>query len=400
MLIQFRFKNYKSFKEENIFDMSATSQREHSDFLIEKNENKILPVVAFFGGNANGKSNFIDAFFAMLLCIVVTYDIDKDRPLPISQYIFKPNNKEVEPTAFEIVLAINEVEYKYGFVLDKKKIYQEWLLYKPFKKNSTAQYKKLFERENQEITLYNQFTVHEPLKKLVKEKNLFLSILGRRGEEIARDIFDWVLSIGFERLDEDKNEYIFEILDRNKKLFQQVKDAIKEVDPCIYDMKIQKEINELTTETVYKLKTIHKISENKVKSCPFAIESEGTKKLFYLFYKIYEALEDGGVLFIDELDSKIHSLVLNHIVRLFNNREINKNNAQLIFTCHNTWFLDNRLLRRDQIWFITKNEEGVSTLYSLSDFKDIRNDLDYNKAYLAGKFGAIPYMERSTNGDR
>ena len=93
MLIQFRFKNYKSFKEENIFDMSATSQREHSDFLIEKNENKILPVVAFFGGNANGKSNFIDAFFAMLLCIVVTYDIDKDRPLPISQYIFKPNNK-------------------------------------------------------------------------------------------------------------------------------------------------------------------------------------------------------------------------------------------------------------------------------------------------------------------
>lgn len=137
MLIQFRFKNYKSFKEETIFDMSATSQREHSDFLIEKNGNKILPVAVFFGANANGKSNFIDAFFKMILCMVLTYDYYKERPLPVIPYIFS-NKKEVEPTSFEMILAIDETEYKYGFVLDDTKIHQEWLLYRPFKKTSTA----------------------------------------------------------------------------------------------------------------------------------------------------------------------------------------------------------------------------------------------------------------------
>ena len=86
--------------------------------------------------------------------------------------------------------------------------------------------------------------------------------------------------------------------------------------------------------------------------------------------------------------------MLKHIISLFNDREINKNNAQIVFSCHNTWLLENKLLRRDQIWFIKKDNKGISEIYSLADFKDVRSDLDYNKAYLSGKFGAIPYMER------
>lgn len=391
MLIQFRFQNYKSFKEETVLDMTATSQREHSDFLIEKNENKVLPVAVFFGGNANGKSNLIEAFFRMIYSIIMTYDIDENQDLEANPYIFDESIEE--PTAFEIVLAIEDIEYKYGFILDSNKIHQEWLLQRPFKKSSTANYKKLFEREENDIKLYSEFKEYELLKSLVKEKNLFLSILGRRRENIAKDIYGWAAHTDFEMFDTENDQRILEILYSDKKLFEQVKREIKEVDNCIFNMKIIKEINRLNNKFIYKLEAIHRIADKEFE-CPFEIESSGTIKLFYLYYKIYKILNRGGVLFIDELDSKIHSLVLKHIISLFNDREINKNNAQIVFSCHNTWLLENKLLRRDQIWFIKKDNKGISEIYSLADFKDVRSDLDYNKAYLSGKFGAIPYMER------
>lgn len=395
MLIQFRFKNYKSFRDETIFDMSATSQREHNDFLIEKNGNKLLPVAAIFGGNANGKSNFIEAFFNMMYCIVSTYDFFREEELPVEPYIF---NKNIEPTAFEVTIAINNTEYKYGFALDEEKIYQEWLMQRPFKKTSVADYKKLFEREGNEITLYNEFKEYEQLKFLVKEKNLFFSILGRRGEGITREIYDWVINFNFEMDYGDMEQYILKDLYEDEELFEQIKREIKEVDPCIQDMIITEEISKISNKEFYELETIHKISGEEF-NCPFVIESEGTKKLFCLYYNIYDALYNGGVLFVDELDSKLHSLVLKHIINLFNNKETNPNNAQIVFTCHNTWCLDRKILRRDQIWFITKEKDCASKIYALSDFKDVRSDLDYNKAYLSGKFGAIPYTERSTNGN-
>lgn len=398
MLIQFRFKNYKSFKEETVLDMTATSQREHSEFLIEKNENKILPVSILLGGNANGKSNFIEAFFRMAYCIVMTSDIDENESLVVNPYIFDESIDE--PTAFEIVVAIGDIEYKYGFVLDSNKIYQEWLLQRPFKRSSTANYKKLFERKEEDIILYNEFKNYELLKSLVKKKNLFLSILGRRGENIAEDIYTWIKNTDFEMFETSGEEYMLRYLYSDHKLFKQVKKEIKEVDNLIIDMEIIKDINPINNKSVYKLYTIHKSPNGEFIKCPIEIESSGTRKLFYLYCKIYRALNSGGVLFIDELDSRLHSLVLNHITRLFNSRETNRKNAQIIFSCHNTWLLDNKMLRRDQIWFVKKDKNGVSEIYSLADFKDVRSDLDYNKAYLSGRFGAIPYMERSNNGNR
>lgn len=396
MLLQFRFKNYRSFKEETVFDMTATSQREHSDFLIEKNENRVLPVAVFFGGNANGKSNFTRAFLNMAYCVIATFDFDEKRSLDASPYMFSEN---IEPTAFEVALAIDDIEYKYGFVLDADKICQEWLLQRPFKKSSTANYKKLFEREENDIKLYNEFKNYELLKSLVKEKNLFLSILGRRRENVAKEIYEWFINSEFAITDMVDNEYMLKTLFNNEKLFKQIKKEIREVDNCIVDLEITEKVNQINNKTIYELNTVHKISDKKY-VCPFDMESEGTQKIFYLYYKIYSALSTGGILVIDELDSKIHSLVLKQIIYLFNNRETNTKNAQIVFSCHNTWLMDSKILRRDQIWFVKKDKEGISQIYSLADFKDVRSDLDYNKAYLSGKFGAIPYMERKNNGNR
>ena len=152
-------------------------------------------------------------------------------------------------------------------------------------------------------------------------------------------------------------------------------------------------------EKSYKIDTLHKMADSqKMASIPFKLESSGTLKMFALYPSLKEVLDHGGTLFIDELNARLHPLLVRNIILTFLDPEINTQNAQLIFTTHDVWQFSNELLRRDEIWLVNKNRDGVSELYSLADFKDeegnkVRRDEALNKKYLTGNYGAIPALK-------
>ena len=172
-------------------------------------------------------------------------------------------------------------------------------------------------------------------------------------------------------------------------------------DETIKDFRVEKAPTDGTDEkdNVYKISAIHKkIGSDQVAEIPLEEESAGTLKMFALYPELHEVLQNGGVYFIDELNARLHPLLVRNFVLTFLNPEINTKHAQLVFTTHDTWQLSNQLLRRDEIWFTEKDEQGISTLYSLADFVDedgarIRKDESYEKNYLLGKYGAIPSLK-------
>ena len=186
----------------------------------------------------------------------------------------------------------------------------------------------------------------------------------------------------------------------DKEVQNRVIEYLSSFDEHIKDFKIEKiPYDEENKRDAYKINVLHKmIDSNDMAEIPLSMESAGTLKMFSLYPELQKVLERGSVFFIDELNARLHPLLVRNFVITFLNPEINKNHAQLIFTTHDTWQLSNQLLRRDEIWFVEKNSQQISTLYSLADFVDedgsrIRKDESYEKNYLIGKYGAIPTLK-------
>ena len=186
----------------------------------------------------------------------------------------------------------------------------------------------------------------------------------------------------------------------DEKTRKKVIDYLSSFDKSIKGFRIE-EIpqNDDSKDPTYSINTIHKkVGSNETAEIPLGMESAGTLKMFALFSELQEVISKGSVLFIDELNARLHPLLVRSFIMIFLNRETNVNHAQLVFTTHDTWQLSNQLLRRDEIWFTEKDKQGVSTLYSLADFIDedgsrIRKDESYEKNYLLGKYGAIPTLK-------
>ena len=187
---------------------------------------------------------------------------------------------------------------------------------------------------------------------------------------------------------------------KDKDVQKKVVEYLASFDEHIQDFDIEKAQYEGDTkDEIYKINALHKkIDSKEMAQIPLGEESAGTLKMFALYPELQEVLSKGSVFFIDELNARLHPLLVRNFVLTFLNPEININHAQLIFTTHDTWQLSNQLLRRDEIWFTEKNKEGLSSLYSLADFLDedgvkIRKDENYEKNYLVGKYGAIPVLK-------
>lgn len=157
-------------------------------------------------------------------------------------------------------------------------------------------------------------------------------------------------------------------------------------------------------EARYEISTLHRMADcEELVAIPLESESVGTLKLIALYFRLQQVLDEGSILVIDELDTHLHSLAVRYIIQMFANPSINLNNAQLIFITHDVWQLSNNLLRRDEIWFVEKDNQGISKLYSLTDLEDedgnkIRKDENFGKNYLTGKYGAIPILKRICMG--
>ena len=402
MLIRFNFKNFKSFKNENCLDMEATSLKEH-EYNVAKTENgEYLKVSAIYGANASGKTNVLQAFDYMKKRILVSDDSKKNSPIDEENvYSFMINN---DPIALEVeILAKNNKIYKYGFEVLKDKIISEWLFEKRVNK-----FYAIFERENNNVSMKPN-KISELVN--IDERTLFLNIYSKidRNNEDFSNVYDWFvnstyLDLGnpnFERF--INNRVSLKILsDENYK--KELLKFIKTFDSGIEGIKTTPDSIEAVKSNngIIDIEVIHKGENGELKALPFYLESNGTRKMFHLFDFFMDALKNGMILFVDELDAKLHPLLTRYIINLFHNSDTNKGNGQLIYSTHDTVNLNKETFRRDEIWFAEKDKDGISEIYALSDYileddknagKKVRNDATYNKDYLTGRYGAIPILE-------
>ena len=403
MLIRFSFKNFKSFKDENCLDMEATSLKEHDYNVAKTDSTEILKVSAIYGANASGKTNVLQAFSYMKKRILVSDDSKVNSPIDEENiYSFMINDN---PISLEVeILAKNNKIYKYGFDILKDKIISEWLYEKRINK-----FYEIFERNNNNVQIMK---VKNKLFDLanIDDKSLFLKSFRAidKSNEDFNSVYEWFmnsnyLDLGDPKFEDALNKRMSLRIVEDEKYRSELLAFIKTFDATIDSINISpnslEEIKNMNG--VVKVELVHNYEDGK-KALPISLESNGTMKMFHLFDFFMDALKNGMVLFVDELDAKLHPLLTRYIINLFHNSEKNIGNGQLIYSTHDTVNLNKETFRRDEIWFAEKDKNGISEIYSLSDYimedengnaKKVRNDATYNKDYLTGRYGAIPVLE-------
>lgn len=399
MLCQFTVRNFKSIRDAVTFDMQATAISEHEDRIIkDKDEELYLPVSAVYGPNGGGKSNVLEALHSLVTKVLrplyATSNNEeiaiKMKKLVIEPFAFDEETRN-KPTEFELFFRTEMAEYRYELTVKREIIEYERL---DRIKLDTGRKSALFERDEDEITLKGAFSRLKTSDELSDTLPL-LSYLGitYRKNEVVQDVLDWFdEEINFLNYGNPMQELRMAVSKSEdvKKLMLQM---IQEMDLDIVDFRVEEKENDRI-----EVFTKHIIDEYEAELSLFD-ESSGTKKLFGLLPFIAKSLLKGTTLVIDELDAKIHPVLLKYLIMTFSDMEKNKKGAQLIFTSHDLSTMNSEVFRRDEIWFVAKGNRQNSKLYSLVEFKNkkgesVRKDAKFDKQYLEGKYGADPYLRK------
>lgn len=410
MLLQFRFKNFKSFKNETILDLGATKITEHSDRVVEIGNEKVLPVAAVFGANASGKSNVIEAFRFMINYVLNSFAFggtsseknSHENNLKQLPFLFDSVSKQSE-SLFEVYFidVDNKCKtYNYGFTINQSGVVEEWLNYKS---KTAKSFNNIFYRGSGELDLDGLPKKSQENIRIALEKEVLVASLGAKLKiDKLKIVRDWFLTNEFANFgDPLENAYLSRKLPpdfiENEQVRKNVVSYLSTFDSAIIDFNVDVMKDDAEQIKHISVDAVHRTNDGGRVAIPLENESAGTLKMFSLYSYLQDVLETGGTLFIDELNSKLHPLLVRNFIITFLNPVTNPNHAQLVFTAHDSWQLSNNLLRRDEIWFTEKDNEGISNLYSLADFLDedgvkIRKDESYEKNYLLGKYGAIPNL--------
>lgn len=413
MLIEFSVKNFMSIKEEMIFSMVAGIGDENLENVIKNKTTgeNYLKSAAIYGANASGKTNFIKAMTAAILMVRKSNLRNINEPL-LEMKPFKFDLKTInKPCEFKFIFIKNNVKYIYGFSADVNRIYTEYLYQylsaKPsliFERKNTNEYKFTQQEQNklQELTTKNT------------EKKLFLSTATEWNYEKTKDAYIW-FSEDIDTYNDYMNAggYVFNKFENDKegKLKKFTINLLKQADILIKDYNFEvKDMNpsnivafnniripnENIVQKEVRIATFHEIENENGNKENYELElqeeSLGTQNLFFLSPILKEAFEKGKIIIVDEIDKSLHPLLVEFIIKLFHNKEINKNDAQLIFNTHDTNLLSLDNFRRDQIWFTEKDpKKGSTEIYPLDDFS-VRKTENVQKGYLNGRYGAIPFL--------
>jgi putative abortive infection protein len=414
MLINFSFGNFRSFREIKSLRMETGQIKELKESIIEKDGFRLLPVAVFYGANSSGKTNVIKAFGKFRNIVINNVKLNPDEALKQEPFMLDESSTK-KPTVFEIQTLLDGVAYRYGFEYTRNAIESEWLYEKKTIHGSKEHY--LFRREKGVFSISTNYFPEGKGKENSTPKNrLFLSLVAQLNGQIAQKIINHFTKYNtISGLKEDSyKSLMLEILDKHlegceeaKTFFQRLdlgftsieveeKDIPDEIKMELTSLSIipkeklqeAKIVEVLTTHHVYgadgqSINTIRFTADDK--------ESNGTNKIINLSGPIFDTLHLGKVLFIDELDAKLHPMLTRAIVRLFMDKATNPHGAQLIFSTHDTHLLNTEYLRRDQVWFTEKDKTEGSDLYSLLEFK-IRKDRTIEKDYIEGRYGAIPFI--------
>ncbi len=414
MIVEFSVKNYRSFKELQTLSMVAAPIKSKSP---ELDTNNIIPIsdklsllktAAIYGANGSGKSTLIRALIAMLVFIDKSFQDDKIGKQLIEPFAFDLESN-TEPTFFQIIFILDKIKYRYGFEVYQNIVYSEWLFGTPAKKEVP-----FFTRKNSEFYFNeNHFIEGKGLIDKTSSNNLFINICKAFNGQVSKQMIEYFknkITISASGNDKEFRDSTLSLLE-NKIIKQNILTLLNLADFGIQDInnkkitpadlpdnssvELIKKVTEEKYEFVLSKRPVFNSKGEKIGSRELLFdtqESDGTLKFFNYSGVILDALFNGGSLFIDEFDARLHPSLAKKIVEMFNSPVTNKNKAQLVFVTHDTNLLNNLLLRRDQIYFTEKNKLSETVLYSLADFKGIRNDASYEKDYINGKYGAIPYL--------
>lgn len=413
MLIEFRVKNFRSIRAEQILSLAADKDSTYSESHLIKSESKAIPDLlksaVIYGPNASGKSNLINAL-AFMRTIVATSATQIREGQQFNCAPFKLDDiSKNQPSEFELTFVDQGIRYQYGFCLTPERVTEEWLLvYK------TAKPQMWFNRHFNSKTSKDEYEFGSHLtgqralwQESTRSNALFLSKAVDLNSERLRPIFLWIVeklmifqagmqpifdySIKYAQTDEGKDELlrflnagdlsIANLTFENKKMQQVGIHLVEEGKPPVQT---------LTEFEAPMPLLLHKALEG---SNTFELpdESTGTQRLFAFAGPMLDVLKNGRVLVVDELDNSLHSLMVNFVINQFHSIHNNQKDAQLIFTTHDTSLLDNQIFRRDQIWLVKKDLAQTTILYPLTDFSPRKKEA-LGRGYLIGRYGALPYI--------
>lgn len=428
MLIEFRFKNYRSFRDEAVLSMTATGLSSYKSCLIPASSTmKLLPAAAIYGKNGGGKSNVIRAFWLAVQFIRNAQRTQHDgTAVPVNPFSLNDYSAN-EPTEFNFEYISNGVKYWYGFAATREHVISEYLYHAP-----KGQKAMIFNRAEQTFTFTEEKVKRGVIGEMVAPNQLFFSIACTTNDAQCIAAMQWFRNqVFFSRDYSDIPQQLIEYSE-DKNMLNAISDYAKAADVGIQDMRFvfnSKEIHkdeslptdlpeEVKAALVKFMQTLSETSNNnevylkmgkvsakashqgvnydgqKVSySLELSEESDGTRKLMALAPAIESALRTGGVLLVDELERELHPALVDYIVAKFQSKDTNPNGAQIIFTTHNTELMNLELIRKDQIYLVDKRDrDGVSELYAMSDFAT-RTTENIRKGYLVGKYGAVPDVE-------
>ena len=409
MVVEIKLSNFFSVMDEVVLDMRAANiqtkkskELEENTFLYQKG--RLLKTVAIYGANASGKSSIVKAIRACVGMIINSHNHNENTVFPFAPFKFGGADKL---SSFFIRFNIDGVEYEYSFKMTNTQIVKEELYYYPNGRRA-----KVFSRDeslgSDKKKVYDfRDAIVRPMDVVANtsKKTLFVSRASQMGREVAHKVFRFF----YENFILDFYNYnpllLGRLLEENK---DQLLSVLHIADSDIVNVSSKHELKPYTTavfdplnnNTILSMDDIQKTQliittyHKNNPAVPFDFnteESDGTQRLFFMMLTILDIVKNNKILLVDEIERSLHTRLVEYIISLFNRSE----SAQLIYTTHNTYLLDNSKVRKDQVYFTNKRVDGSTDLYSLYDYKDFRDTMDLEKAYLQGRFDAIPYINDS-----
>lgn len=383
MVLEIALTNFFSINEKITLDLQAANIQTKEARALDGNtfsigNERLLKTVAIYGANASGKSNIIKAVKAAVDMILDSHNYNEGDCFGFKPFKFGGNDA---PSEFYIRFIVNEIEHEYSFSCTREEIITESLYYYPKGRKalifSRDERKSGGKKEKYEFTT----VIRRPMDVAsnTSRKTLFLSRASQMDRDKAKEIYRWF-----------NEQLVFSYRGNTSMVTDRFlgdnKDAV---------LRVLKAADSDIVEFSYKdgeLTTFHRRNP----SLPFDFnteESEGTKILFRIMLTVMDVVRNNKVMFLDEVETSLHTRLVEYLINLFHNSR----SAQLVFTTHNTHLLDMSRFRKDQIFFVNKRDDSSSDLYSLFDYKDFREKMDLEKAYLQGRFDAVPYVNEFEN---
>ncbi|MDF0605430.1 ATP-binding protein [Neisseriaceae bacterium TC5R-5] len=422
MLIEFSATNWRSFKDTQTLSLVAAKGTELPENTFQSSAAatpRLLRSAVIYGPNASGKSNLLKALTAMKNIVLESTTYQHDAPIPVTPFLLASEMAN-QATTFEITFVAENVRYQYGFSATSERIDEEWLFAYP---NGRAQ-KWLERRWIAETGLYQWEKCHaltgqkQLWQSSTRPNALFLSTAVQLNSQQLQAVYDWFQkTLRMMGVAGRSPELTARLCDKDQGKKEQLLAFLKVADLGVHDLAVEARklsaqdlflpenmseemkieiLNRFSDKKVFDIQIKHQTSDRSLISFDIKEESDGTQKLFSFGGPWLDVLENGNVLVIDELNNSLHRDITAYLISLFHNPKTNPKNAQLIFTTHETSVLTQDIFRRDQVWFCEKNKEQATVLYPLTDFHPIKNRENLEANYLAGRYGALPFIDTTT----